>query len=88
MQREGLRRNKVVDLLHRSGECLCGALAHRSEFKDIQGWFPLTAQEIHTYERLAEDNGHLENLWAGRLTVNRQQMRFDHPLCSSCEAVA
>jgi 3'-phosphoadenosine 5'-phosphosulfate sulfotransferase (PAPS reductase)/FAD synthetase len=88
MESEGLKRNRVVDLLHRSGECLCGALARRSEFKDIEGWFPLVAQEIRGYERLAAENGHLEDRWASRLTVNRQQMRFDHPLCSSCEAVA
>lgn len=86
MEREGLKRNRVVDLLHRSGECLCGALAHRSEFKDIAGWFPLVAQEIHTYERLAEEHGHLEDVWAGRLTVNRQQLRIDHPLCVGCES--
>ncbi len=83
---EDLERNPVVDLLHRSGECLCGALAHRSEIKDIEGWFPETAQEIREYETLARENGHLEDVWAGRLTVNRQQMRFDHPLCIGCES--
>jgi 3'-phosphoadenosine 5'-phosphosulfate sulfotransferase (PAPS reductase)/FAD synthetase len=85
MEREGLGRNPVVDLLHRSGECLCGALAHQSEIKDIETWFPETAQEIHDYERLAYEHGHIEDVWARRLrSVNRQQMRFDHPLCVSC----
>jgi 3'-phosphoadenosine 5'-phosphosulfate sulfotransferase (PAPS reductase)/FAD synthetase len=85
MEAEGLARNPVVDLLHRSGECLCGALAHRSEINDIRGWFPETAQEISEYEELARSHGHLEDVWAGRLNVNRQQLRFDHQLCSSCE---
>lgn len=88
IETEGLARNPVVDLLHRSGECLCGALAHRSEFADIQGWFPDVATEIQGYEQLAREHGHLEDVWAGRLTVNRQQLRIDHPLCSSCEAAA
>jgi 3'-phosphoadenosine 5'-phosphosulfate sulfotransferase (PAPS reductase)/FAD synthetase len=84
MESRGLKRNWVVDTLHRSGECLCGALAHRSEITDIRSWFPLTAQEITSYEQLARDHGHLEDVWAGRLTVNRQQLRFDHPLCVGC----
>lgn len=84
MDFEGLPRNPVVDLLHRSGECLCGSLAHRSELADIRGWFPDVAREIEQYEQLARDHGHLEDVWAGRLTVNRQQLRFDLPMCSDC----
>lgn len=80
---EGLRRNSVVDLLHRSGECLCGALAHHSEIREIERWFPDAAAELHDYERLAGEHGHLEDVWAGRLSVNRSQQRL--PLCSSCE---
>jgi 3'-phosphoadenosine 5'-phosphosulfate sulfotransferase (PAPS reductase)/FAD synthetase len=80
----GLKRNRVVDLLHRSGECLCGALAHHSEMREIELWYPETAAVLHAYERLAHDNGHLEDVWAGRLSgVSRQQVRL--PLCSSCE---
>jgi 3'-phosphoadenosine 5'-phosphosulfate sulfotransferase (PAPS reductase)/FAD synthetase len=82
----GLKRNRVVDLLHRSGECLCGALAHRSEIAEIERWFPHEAMDLHAYEQIARDNGHLEDVWAGRLTVNRQQMRMDLPLCVGCES--
>lgn len=87
MEAEGLKRNRVVDLLHRSGECLCGALARRSELKDIEGWFPLTAQEIYTYERLAEEHGHRDDRWAVRQNVSKEQMRFDQPLCVGCVSV-
>lgn len=31
------------------------------------------------------DQAVLEDVWAGRLTVNRAQLRFDHPLCIGCE---
>lgn len=86
MAQHGLARNVVVDLLHRSGECLCGALAHHSEMRELERWFPDAAAELHTYEQLARDHGHLEDVWAGRLTVSRTQMRL--PLCHSCEAAA
>jgi 3'-phosphoadenosine 5'-phosphosulfate sulfotransferase (PAPS reductase)/FAD synthetase len=86
IETEGLVRSPVVDTLHRSGECLCGALAHTSEIIDIRAWFPEVAEEIADYEELARQHGHLEDVWAGRLTVNRQQLRFDHPLCVGCES--
>jgi 3'-phosphoadenosine 5'-phosphosulfate sulfotransferase (PAPS reductase)/FAD synthetase len=87
MEQEGLPRNQVVDLLCRSGECLCGALARHSEMQDIETWYPQTAADLHGYEQLARDNGHLEDVWAGKLgRVNRQQMRL--PMCFSCEATS
>lgn len=88
IEERGLRRNRVVDLLHRSGECLCGALARPSEIQDIEAWYPTTAAELHGYEQLARDNGHLEDVWARRLTVNRQQQRLFQPLCVGCEDAA
>jgi len=89
MESEGLKRNPVVDLLHRSGECLCGALAQASEIRDIETWFPRAAAEIHACEDLARDSGHIEDVWARRLrNVSRQQLRIDHPLCQSCEVNA
>jgi 3'-phosphoadenosine 5'-phosphosulfate sulfotransferase (PAPS reductase)/FAD synthetase len=85
MAAQGLARNPVVDLLHRSGECLCGALAHHSEIRDIELWYPAAAAEIHGYESLARERGHIEDVWARRLRrVSRQQLRLDLPLCSSC----
>lgn len=85
MDAEGLPRNPVVDLLHRSGECLCGALARASEIQDIELWYPETAKTLHGYEQLARDNGHIEDVWARPLrNVSRSQMRMDMPLCVSC----
>lgn len=73
--------------LHRSGACLCGALARHSEIREIEQWFPDTAAELHGYEQLARDHGHLEDVWAGNLgPINRAQGRL--PLCSSCETRA
>lgn len=84
MEAEGLDRNLTVDLLHRSGECLCGALAHYSEIREIERWFPEEAAVLHGYEELAFQNGHPENVWGARLPdkISRAQL----PLCVSCEA--
>ncbi len=87
MEREGLRENEVVVRCHRSGECLCGALANRAnDLPDIELWYPKAAEAIRAYEHLARAHGHIEDVWARRLrNVSRQQLRFDHPLCIGCE---
>jgi 3'-phosphoadenosine 5'-phosphosulfate sulfotransferase (PAPS reductase)/FAD synthetase len=46
-------RNEVSDLLHMSGECLCGAFAHPGELEEIEMWFPNVAAEIQALERRA-----------------------------------
>lgn len=85
IEAEGLARNRVVDLLHRSGECLCGAMAVQAELRDIQAWFPKVAAEIRGYEALAREQGHIEDAWARPLRkISRDQLRFDMPLCTSC----
>jgi 3'-phosphoadenosine 5'-phosphosulfate sulfotransferase (PAPS reductase)/FAD synthetase len=43
-------RNEVSDLLHMSGECLCGAFAHAGELDEIAEWFPEAAAEIRGLE--------------------------------------
>lgn len=50
MQRESIARNPVKDLIHMSGECLCGAYAHPGELKEIALWYPETAAEIRRIE--------------------------------------
>jgi 3'-phosphoadenosine 5'-phosphosulfate sulfotransferase (PAPS reductase)/FAD synthetase len=36
----GLPRNPVVDLMHMSGECRCGAFARPGELEEWMAWFP------------------------------------------------
>lgn len=50
MQREGIARNPVKDLIHMSGECLCGAYAHPGELKELALWFPEDAANIRRIE--------------------------------------
>jgi 3'-phosphoadenosine 5'-phosphosulfate sulfotransferase (PAPS reductase)/FAD synthetase len=79
-----LERNPVVDKLHRSGECLCGALAHPRELEWIEFWYPDVAARIRDLERQCYERG-LRYRW-GHIralpTDPRQQML---PLCYSCQ---
>jgi 3'-phosphoadenosine 5'-phosphosulfate sulfotransferase (PAPS reductase)/FAD synthetase len=88
-----LRRNPVVDLLHRSGECLCGALAREKEIHEIVAWFPEAGARIQALERECEARGIAACVWAGRSArrIHADQgalfPKSDYaPLCSSCEA--
>lgn len=46
----GLKRNEVVDLIHKSGECLCGAFAQPGELDELAMWFPEEAKMIRDLE--------------------------------------
>lgn len=84
----GLERNAVVDLLHMSGECLCGAFAKPGEIHELEQWFPETAAYLHELEARAEEAGRIGCVWGRRPdAVNRDQMRLIPvlPLCTSCE---
>jgi 3'-phosphoadenosine 5'-phosphosulfate sulfotransferase (PAPS reductase)/FAD synthetase len=45
-------RNEVADLIHMSGECLCGAFAHENERAEIESWFPDAFAEVRELEAL------------------------------------
>jgi 3'-phosphoadenosine 5'-phosphosulfate sulfotransferase (PAPS reductase)/FAD synthetase len=80
----GLQRNRVVDLLHRSGECLCGALARPEEIDEIRYWFPEVARRIHTLERQCDQLG-LPNRWGSHFSHLRDARQAWLPLCQDCE---
>ena len=93
MSEGGLQRNPVVDTLHRSGECLCGALARAEEIHEIALWYPEAARRINELEHECERRGIVASTWAGREQVpDGQQRLFSKaalaPLCTSCEANA
>lgn len=43
-------RNPASDLIHMSGECLCGAFAHPGELDEVGEWFPEVVAEIRALE--------------------------------------
>lgn len=50
-----LKRNEVVDLIHKSGECLCGAYAEPGELAELKTWFPAVAKRITDLEEEVAD---------------------------------
>lgn len=46
MKNNNIQRSPVVDLIHKSGECLCGAFAKPGEFEELALFFPEYAAYI------------------------------------------
>lgn len=84
MAEHDIPRNPVVDKLHRSGECLCGALARPEELNEIEFWFPEVAQRIKAleFECFKRNLPHNWGTRQSRLDDEQQPML---PLCRSCQ---
>lgn len=80
-------RNEVSDLIHMSGECLCGAFAHKDELNEIEMFFPDVAAGIRELEAKVRDAGHPEKVcqwgWGANKKLSAKDMKAG-PLCSSC----
>jgi 3'-phosphoadenosine 5'-phosphosulfate sulfotransferase (PAPS reductase)/FAD synthetase len=87
-------RNRVADLIHMSGECLCGAFAERGELSEIATWFPDVAAHIRRLEDAALDAGIDPERcrWGwGAYRSDYAQARAAAPsgrLCDGCDARA
>jgi 3'-phosphoadenosine 5'-phosphosulfate sulfotransferase (PAPS reductase)/FAD synthetase len=84
MEHLGLPRSPVVDKIHKSGECLCGAFAAPGELKELRFWYP----NDPTVQRLAGANERLSIKfgwgWEGRPMKNGRSPKQAGPMCSSC----
>lgn len=78
-----LPRNPVADLLHMSGECLCGAYAHPGEFDEIKLWFPEVAARIEKLQERAAAAGQKYCQWGHGLRDGRGGRVG--LLCEGCE---
>jgi 3'-phosphoadenosine 5'-phosphosulfate sulfotransferase (PAPS reductase)/FAD synthetase len=58
-----LPSNPVVDLLHMSGECLCGSFARPGELAEISLWYPRAAARIFELERRVLEAGSPPRPW-------------------------
>lgn len=47
--------NRASDLIHMSGECLCGSFAAPGEREEIDAWFPTALDEVRELEALIAD---------------------------------
>jgi len=82
IQYASLKRNPVVDLIHKSGECLCGAFAKPGELDELEMWFPETAAEIRTLE--AELMPKFGWSWEGKPQKKCKVTKEAGMLCHNC----
>lgn len=79
--------NEVTDLLHMSGECLCGAFAHAGELDEIAMWFPDVVEIISSLQSEIADRSDIPEQrkhWGWGATVERGNYKSGM-LCSSCD---
>lgn len=84
--------NEVSDILHMSGECLCGAFAARGEHAEIAYWFPEVADEIAALEAEIADRDDIpahRKTWGWGADPSKKALdglasKSGH-LCSSCD---
>lgn len=85
--------NVVSDLIHMSGECLCGSFATKGEREEVGYWFPEVFEEIAELEALIADRGDIpehRKTWgwgadpAARAAVGEKPSKVG-ALCSSCD---
>ena len=81
-------RNKASDLIHMSGECLCGAFAKQNELDEVEYWFPEDVQQIRELERLLENRIDIpaERRKYGWGAYKHIKPSKTGPLCDSCVA--
>lgn len=96
MQHCSVKRNQVVDLIHKSGECLCGAFAEPGELTEVKMWFPEVAKRIEDLEREVadkwpwkwEDNGppkwFRQKQQGQTFMLDYDKLSQEQPLCRKC----
>jgi 3'-phosphoadenosine 5'-phosphosulfate sulfotransferase (PAPS reductase)/FAD synthetase len=75
-------RNPVADLLHYSGECLCGANASDGELELIARFYPQDATEIFRLQARAERLGIARSRWGEHW---REPAADTGPACGDCQ---
>jgi 3'-phosphoadenosine 5'-phosphosulfate sulfotransferase (PAPS reductase)/FAD synthetase len=83
MERHGLPESPIAKLIHKSGECLCGAFAQPGELKEYELLLPKTAEMIHQLQDEVRAAGHSGN-WGCRPYKGKKQLGAPGPLCQGC----
>lgn len=76
-------RNEVADVLHMSGECLCGAFGGRDELHELAIFYPEVYAQIQRAEEIARTAGQKYCQW-GRARNKKDFDRDDMDMCSNC----
>jgi 3'-phosphoadenosine 5'-phosphosulfate sulfotransferase (PAPS reductase)/FAD synthetase len=86
LEDHGITRNPVSVNCHRSGECLCGALANHAELGEIAFFYPDVGRRYENLQAEAKALGLDKWQWAGGPTGPRRfSARATLPLCTSCQ---
>jgi 3'-phosphoadenosine 5'-phosphosulfate sulfotransferase (PAPS reductase)/FAD synthetase len=83
-------RNFVADMIHMSGECMCGSYARPNEKEEVRMFFP---DFIERLERLEDDVKKIETIskektnwgWGNKLKQKNRPNKSIGDLCSTCE---
>lgn len=80
--------NPITDLIHMSGECLCGAFAHENELEELEGWRETrpVAVYIRGWEKKLAASGRFSPRvckWGWGWSEERPPMKS--LLCASCD---
>lgn len=81
-QQFGLPRNEVVEFLHMSGECLCGAFAKPNELEWLAMFYPEVANRIRGLEKRAHKAALKSPHWGPQ--SSKAIREAPGPLCSGC----
>lgn len=86
IEHANLQRNIVVDLIHKSGECLCGAFAKPGELEELNLWPQTRAayEQIIALQKEAEAVG-VPAKWGQRPPRKCSNAQANLPLCWSCD---
>ena len=76
-----IQRSAVVDKIHKSGECLCGAYASPGEAEELEFWFPEVMAEIRSME-INPDVPAERRAWGWGCYQKRRGK--NGPLCAGC----
>lgn len=88
LQAAGIQRNPVSVNCHRSGECLCGALANFAELEEIAFFYPEVGERYARLQSEAQARGLERWQWAGGPTGPRRfsgRTNRSLALCTACQ---
>ncbi len=82
IEANGLPRSPVVEKIHKSGECLCGAYAAKGEFNELEFWYPEHAAKLASFPSA---NGKTWGWGADRVRTPRpRRANTSRPMCHGC----
>jgi 3'-phosphoadenosine 5'-phosphosulfate sulfotransferase (PAPS reductase)/FAD synthetase len=91
---DGQKRNPVTEILHRSGECLCGTMQSLETRREVSYWFPYWGRFVDGLEKAACDRGFCwkwgEDLPASVKAQKSQEKQIKAgqgwlPMCQNCQ---